>query len=366
MGYFAVLHDPADGPFEVAQCHLNLWCLPGLFGHHVFLWDVGLRVKAGQDKGMSKIQMALPFGTEKEGIEDLHDLLFEQRITQLIFARPVKVDGSTIDYGLGPTNVVRVPKNETSFEKDLSGANYSFWKLNLSPHLEMGEEAYMRIRFKVRNPGRTWIWKHSGIAKYGAVVDLRIADVRETVTMPDWNAFENRILKIQKLNVFVSAPAPLQLRVTNPPLHYVRLLEGRAWEPYIGRAVDLLRLSKLVIYQWRNCEDDPVDHNAPFRIFIDLSKEFPPIRIGDLLLTAVLLFLSILIGFYLAPHLPTINKKMLDLWSKFQILVGGLTLLGFLALVFRNYRYIRPLLDSVRKIFLKIEDLIYKIPSLFL
>jgi len=128
MGFFAVLKDSSDNPFEVIQCHLNLWSLAGLLGRRTFFWDVGLWLKA--DKGtVTSFQLALPFGTERTQMKDLHDHVLNQSIAQLIFGKPVNIQPSAIDWGYGPIDVAYVIKGI----KEQSEKGFSRWKFSLNP-----------------------------------------------------------------------------------------------------------------------------------------------------------------------------------------------------------------------------------------
>ena len=58
MGFFALMRDPAGPNFQVVDCHLNLWCLKGLFGP-TLLWDMGLAISFTEQGGtLDKFQVA--------------------------------------------------------------------------------------------------------------------------------------------------------------------------------------------------------------------------------------------------------------------------------------------------------------------
>ena len=136
MGFFAVLRDPDDEAFRVLECHVNLWSLAALLGRRTFFWDVGLRIRSASGEPVTKIQLALPFGTfapEEAGLEDLRALILNQQTARLIFGRPITTDGDTIDWGKGRVTVVNVPKSDAERLPNRSGRDFSFWKLKLTP-----------------------------------------------------------------------------------------------------------------------------------------------------------------------------------------------------------------------------------------
>jgi hypothetical protein len=310
MGYFAIVRVPKDPTgFEVVACHLNVWSLSASFKRRVFFWDVGIRLRAGE-KEITNLSLALPVRVhdkEANGIEDLHDLIVNPKAAELIFNRPVTVNGSIITY---PSSTVvdgktvatetqlkasRIIIGETKLDENLSGRDFSFWTISLASPVKRGEpDTYIRIRFLVRDVGRIWTWKKSSFVKNGALVDIRVSDIRGSfVEKVDWSTFQDRIIPIPQLSLFVIAPSWLQLRAVSPDYHYLRLFEGRVWEKYLRRRVDLKRREKLIIYQWRNSK--PVDTNNSFHIMCDLSKESGLLSIRNHLLTAVLVLFLLLL-----------------------------------------------------------------------
>ena len=355
MGFFAVLADDSDKRFKVKECHLNLWSLGG-FGRRVFYWDVGLRLEADQGK-LSKFQLVIPFGTEGAGIQDLGDCLLDQNVAHLIFGKPVKIQDSNIDYGQGPLSVGNVPRTDARLVKERSDKDVSFWSLSVSPPIESGKQAYLRVRFEIRNLGRAWKWKRSCLAKVWALVDLRVADVRQAISIPDCKAFEPLIMPIERLNLFLIAPASLQLRVTSPPFHYMRLLEGSVWEPYLGRRTDLMRSQKLVIYEWRG---EKVEAANPFRAFIDLSREFGPTPLKYYVLTVTLVLLALLIAYYLRPLAVPIYEVGIGLLSQYvtQLTVGAVA--TFLLWLLSYTGPARKVLDVMRELSRKFDRWLYR------
>jgi hypothetical protein len=354
MSFFAVLRDGSEDNFDVIACHLNLWSIGGLLGHKVFLFDVGLRLKNKHEKDLTKVRLAIPFGTDKESLEDLHDMLLNQSAARLIFGRPVKIDGSKIDYDTGvqiPVAAVSSGESELKTEFSDSRRGYSLWAIKISPAIKNDEECYLRVRFEIYNLGRTWIWKRSGLVKTGALVDLRVADVRQAVSK--WNVLEDQIVPIQGINVFVISPASLQFRATSPSCHYMRLLEGTVWEPYLRRKSGM-RPGKLVIYEWRNKKDSVIDSADPFRVLLDLSYEFGLLPPSNHLLTAGLVLIALVAAYYVLHHVEELMQFALAALSALPPLTAG-TVIAIILWLARGYGPIKATVNLAKKLFRRLE-----------
>ena len=181
MAFFAVVRTNPGDDFTVAECHLNLWSLAGLFRRRRFFLDVGLRLRGGE-REVSTIELALPvgiYGKEAHGLEDLYDLMLDTNISQLIFGGHVEIDRerSRLRYEsstLGAREIELATLDLPSCKRNegYSGENFSYWMLQLNAPLRRQSDTYVRVRFKVQNLGRTWIWKKSGLARNGALLDL--------------------------------------------------------------------------------------------------------------------------------------------------------------------------------------------------
>jgi uncharacterized integral membrane protein len=141
----------------------------------------------------------------------------------------------------------------------------------------------------------------------GITIDIRVADWREAWTVQDAVALTKQIVPFKGMDFFVIVPtrmalARLTLSEASPPPRYVRLLEGAVWEPYLGRATDLRRSQKHVIYRWTAeeaeedgtspPEKDGVSADKPFRGFLRFERGrtlFPWRSIVTAVLTTILL-----------------------------------------------------------------------------
>ncbi len=376
MGCFAVIRDLEEPDFSVTACHLNFWSLSGLFGRRVFLWDVGLTLEANEDmedKGLSKISLLLPFGTEHEAFKDLSKDILDQNIARLLFGKSVSVNGKVIEYSGGinrpALRVVRVFKAtiDEEFEKDkgLRRANLSLWTIQFASKIKAGEKSYVRVRFRMRTLGRNWIWMRS---KKGALIDIRVADIREIVVPSEGGAkleaYGERLVPIQNLRAFVIVPAYLLFRATSPQLHYMRLFEGRVWEKYLGRAVDIWRSEKLMVYQWRSDTVIDTKDNAtdPFRAFLILSKESSLLSFVNYFLIALLVVLGVLLTSH--PEYVREGARIIgSIAARFGYPIGGATLLLILTWLLKNFGPLRKGFSKGWTILHDIEDWIFRIRS---
>jgi hypothetical protein len=371
MGFFAVVRHPEAPEFSIETCHINLWSLPGLF-RQLFYWDVGLHIRATDGK-ISKIQLALPFGTEDGSLSDLHDQVCDPKVAQLIFGKPVRTDQAhgkiIIERSDGDLewDVMSIAQAKCERVVALSSSTFSFWTIELSTPIEVGNAAYVRVRFDVSNIGRTWIWKRSFLGSSGAIVDLRIADVRESWRIERMSEYQTRIVNINRLFLFLIAPASLQYRATSPGLHDLRLHEGRVWENYLQRKTDFGRKGKYVIYQWRNDKDAPISQMDAFRAFIDLSFEYgiPPFR--QCLITAFTVT-GMLALYALCNQIFQIHHQwFISTWAKTVSslggIVGGLTLVTLSTLGIKYFNKWKAAREFWKKHFPKVEKRIFRPPG---
>jgi len=378
MGFFAVVREQ-DQPFEVELCHLNLWSLSGLF-RRAFFWDVGLQLKADDNKSLSKFSLALPFSTESGGMKDLSDSLKSPEVSELIFGTSVSISGSEIRYtkedGTFDLVLGQISETDSDREKKRSGTTFSYWNLTLAEPIPVGERRYIRIRFEVYNLGRTWIWKPF---KRGAIIDLRVADLRETISLQPWNDLKSRIIPIADLYLFVVAPSWLQHASSSPSLKYMRLLEGRVWENYLGRKTDFFRLEKMVIYYWRKGsvkvpEDSrevsgfkkkiQTDIISPFRAFLDLDKTNVISAAGNVVLTVLAVFFATLVAGIYGSHpkdLVTFSDTVRGYVRAHYLPLSVFSLIALVKQINDKYRFYSGVIPWVIKTTYRFEKVLYRI-----
>jgi hypothetical protein len=353
MGFFGVAPEPNRGTFAAIECHVNLWVLGLLFWRTDFVFDVGLQLRATGDDPVSAIKLAIPFGTVSDSLEDLSDRVRDLRNSGLLFGKPVQLTPTTIDYGAGVLDLLRVLRTSARRDDTASQKDFSVWHLTIEPTLLPGRSAYLRVRFHIANAGRAWIWKRSLLARNGALVDLRVADAREAWNVPDGQALAARLIGIERIRLFVIASWQWQLRSTSPPVHYIRMLEGRAWERYLDRATSLFAAPKLVIYQWRR--DNGAALESPFRVFADLSDEFGLVRFGNHIRTAIVTIVLLVSISVWQPGIGAVAGKAIDLWRPLSLTASGALILWLV----RNSRPVAKALSLLRKGFLATERRLY-------
>jgi hypothetical protein len=363
LGFLAIL--APDGfktqDLEITKCHVNLWSLPGIIRREFFI-DVGVRLRVNSGHDLTTVRILLPFGTRPDGFADLRDVLRDQSAAELVFGEPVTIESQadicTIKYRDQVYEIVKVQSGDLLLQGSRDRGE-SLWELTLrSPIPANGGERYFRVRFEIDNLGNTWNWKHSVLsAKAGALVDLRICDVRQAVSGIGRD-LEDSIIPITDLYVFVVIPWRLHLRTASPPLKYLRVLEGRPWRTYLRRATDIRRAAKLVVYYWR--APDPKQTSGkqigifnPMLVFLDVSREYGPFSLGNY----VFILLVVLIAMVLAPAITSVAR--LYSFSSLAWIAGivglpGITLLG----LWRFSNRVRGLLLTFAR---KIDEVTYAV-----
>jgi hypothetical protein len=400
MGTFAVVQHSGQPAFTVDACHLNLWSLSGLFGRRVFLWDVGLTLEAagaGSDKEVSKIDLLLPFATEPDAFKDLSKEILDQDVARLIFGKSVSADASTkmvtfpADAKRQPLKVEPIFKAtlDDDFQKDkwLRRANLSLWTVEFASPVKHGQKVYVRMRFRMRTQGRTWVWERS---KRVALIDVRVADIREIIVPSEagakLEAVGERFVPLSRVHVFVIVPGSLLPRAIGQSLRYVRLFEGRVWEHYLGgRAVNLGSPEKLTIYQWRFPEEDgaagtrsvPADPNKagiapaapatvnttnPFRAFLVASEEQVTRPLVNALLAAALALGGMVLLLqhpeYLRDAYGWVAATAAKYGHPLPVSLAGLA--GIAVWVLKKLGPVRTGLDKAWKIFRDCEDWVFR------
>jgi hypothetical protein len=286
MGYFAVTNRLLPARFTVSACHLSFWVLTGpwyeLFCKKYFL-DIGLRIFPDED--LRRFRLAVPFDTQDGDLTDLSNVVLDPEISPLIFGRPVEIDRDRIKYdgsslgqaGIGD-RVIAVSQRESRSEPETAkDINFSTWTIELKDVARAREPAYVRFRFPVRKPTRIWSSKGWGFAKRGIIADFRIADVRESIILGQGRAEADHIQPIERLFLFVVAPAHFVPKHVSPNLHYSRLLEPKVWEKYLTSCGPYDAGTKFSIHQWRSYQSDkptPISAANPFRAYADFTREF--------------------------------------------------------------------------------------------
>jgi hypothetical protein len=270
----------------------------GLIGFSYF-FDIGLRIKA--ENRLHRIRVCVPFDSNNHAIADLSNWILDSNFVPLIFGRPVDVRGNRISYeaeNLGQNRisdlVIPVSSTNSSAEAE-SDPRFSVWNVEFRDPIPEGEIGYARFRLRIDKPEALWTSKGWGQAKRGMIADLRVADIRESNLLNLGSAEAQHIVPIKRLFLFLGAPSYFVPQHVSPQLHYSRLLEPQVWRKYLNANVRVpIRIS---IHQWRSrdiaeAEPRPVNIDAPYRAYMDVTREF-----GMPLLTASILVAALLAVF---------------------------------------------------------------------
>jgi hypothetical protein len=364
MGFLAILADASDAApnFRVLQCHVNFWCLPGLLRRSYF-WDVGLKIEVGAS-AFSRFQIAIPSGTT-DHIVDLSSKVGDEAIAQMVFGKPVTVKSGNeyreLEYDKQSWLLVPIGKSS----REQAEPSFTLWSLDTAKLIPAGSRIYLRFRFGVRTVGRSWQWKRFLCSRYGALVDVRFTDLREAWNVTSGDALKSRIVPIENLNFFVIAPAAYHLTATSPSVHYIRILEGRAWEKYLDRKTSVWGTETLCIYEWRD-QGKPITPADPFRVFLEINREMGFVSLANGLIIALAVLVLAAGGAMLAPHFPrTIPGGFEALYAVARAHVVSVSLGSLLAAAYlllnvsdesiRRLRWAGPVYDWVEQLFFGIR-----------
>lgn len=335
MGFLAVLTSKNGPAFDVLECHVNVWVVPGLIpGHHTVLWDLGLLIVAPADMPVEAVEVLLPFDTEpadkkrresRQVVSDLFEPLRDEDVTSLVFGSSVRVrsrdsgdlevEGERQPLWLTPVVVADAAREEPD------RPDRSHWHLPLLRAIPEGESRYIRVRFRVYRPGRTWQWKRSGFGKNGARLDVRIGDMRDGHPNLDL-ALRDRMRPIEQLNFFVIAPWLFVPELASPELRYTRVLEGGKWREYLGGVVSDSRLQRMLVHYWRHPPHHDAKVNAghggaktgsptprvitvdaPYRMYLDVTRANGLLRAGNFVRVLAIVFLAFSLAIFLAARM---------------------------------------------------------------
>jgi hypothetical protein len=357
VAFFAVLRDEEQSlDFSVKACHINLWSLAALGGRRRLLLDVGLRLVAG-DEPIDRLSIAIPLATS--AIKDISHTVLERRTASLVFDEDVTFPRqNVIHYRQEDLEVRGIQESRSEPDEGRAARDFSLWNVRLDGNVEPRREVYLRIRFSVVGHGSTWQWQRFlFVAKNGALIDFRIADIRSSITVRDGTALISRVVPIEWLAFFVIVPRWLRERATNPPPTYVRILEGPVWRPYLNRKPELLKRSKLIVYYWRR--EGQISMARPFRVFLDLAREPGYTPLGSQLSTVALLVLGTWMVFRLNVRnlVATLTFGTYHFGQRLGVWLGLTGAAGLVTfLLSRRIQTIADLARSARRLWLRLED----------
>jgi hypothetical protein len=361
MGFLGIVLAP-DGPkFEVPEVHINLWVLPGLLGRHVVYFDIGIHLCADPAVPLESFCVVLPAATTDE-VTDLADVFKNKDAAQLIFGERVDVMAEQLKFIDGESvPILRISSSLTCRDNKKSSPSFSRWDIRLARPLTT--KGYVRLRFRIRTRGHMLLMRGYGMLASRILADLRVSDPRESATVPDGALYEEALVTIGKLYCYVMLPARFHSPSASPEMHYIRILEGSTWEPYLGRATYLLRQGKLTVYCWYHLE--PITMNRPFRAFIDVKRDTRVLLPYSFLLTIVATVLTVLL--LLDPSLVEHSRMAGVLEFVNQALrpvlvaLGATTIIGALFAAWRRRTALKSTTDRAARALLVVENSLYRL-----
>ncbi|PYY46418.1 hypothetical protein DEJ03_08015 [Curtobacterium sp. MCLR17_043] len=350
MSYFAILQDQGHNParYTIQECHINLWCLATLPPRRrAFYLDVGLRIEAGSES-LHSVGLSLPVAAD--AYADLSPYVKEQKSSELIFDSPVDVAGDTITVDGKSMRAISL-RGGLKPDERLTGADLTVWKLEFNEPLAANQLGYLRVRFRVTNPGRIWHWQPRTARHSGAILDFRVNDQRSAAFLEHGDELRSRTLPMATTYLFVMTPAWLHGRTVYPALRYARVLETTHWHRYLDRKSEY-NARQLVVSYWRS------QNGAPLRVYIDyvMGRRAHPWWTAF----GAILVLTLLLGtVFQLPLQPATAHVIAFIQAKLVaplLAISGTALLGWAATALRHVPRLGKLFGVVRRVYRKLDE----------
>jgi hypothetical protein len=303
MGYFAVIGNDKEVP-TIERCHINLWRYDGILTSRVCCIDVGLALTATDSQpGAKTFRLALPLSSDDAKATDLAKTMQAGNVASLIFGRAVKLDDHAVSYTDRKGEEIKLVLTSTvkvQVDKDASGNGYSVWNVELPHAPTIGALLYVRFRIHVAEFSRGWTTHRDG-----ELIDMRVADARESVSIAAWESFDKYVVPIPNLRIFIIAPVDLPPTIASPAFT-VRALEGSVWKTYTKHTpFRLFRTKASAIYGFRpdarlsgptkqTQPDEAVNSNNPFRVYLRLGSRPLPRWLFVVVLSIALIVATVL------------------------------------------------------------------------
>jgi hypothetical protein len=317
MSFFAVVRTGASVEFAVDKLDINLWVLPGVFGRQVLLCDVGVRLKLLEELDSNhvvELDLAVPFLANSQSLVDLVPIIRDhQELFDLIFGntghRPFTRDNAWFfDDSNGEMRFTPIDTQHCAERMVSRDEDSSIWRVTARRHTSpAGTSLYLRMRLRIRRPGRAWSWQKSERRRSHAISDIRVNELRELPDLAgDAPDFRNDVMDITQVNSFVIVPARFKAGRVNPEPKYVRILESRVWQQYLRRSLGLGN-EAFVVTSWYMPD---VTTLSPFRAFIEVERRRPTAR-PTAVRAALVSALVILLGLFLVQSVASLKKSLL-------------------------------------------------------
>jgi hypothetical protein len=274
--------DDAHSAVVIKALHLNFWFLPkrsiGVVAspfvldfslHHCYL-DVGLRI---QLKGVcvDSIDLHLPcLDGQPVEMADLADLVLDESVNDLVFGRKVTSEDGRIRYIRNDLTIDERVVRLRCIEVIDPTERYRLRFCDAVDASAGDESVYLRFRYRCSVDSDVQVSKGWGFAKRGHLFDLRVNDVRETLTFAAKNK-SDQMFSIDEVNAFLIHSSDYVRISESPSATYSRLLEPMAWSEYLRSCAPFRRKVKYVITQWKR---NVVSNDDPMRVFAHLQREF--------------------------------------------------------------------------------------------
>lgn len=350
MTFFALTRVPNARGFTVKKLDLNLWILPGFLSQQ-YMCDVGIRLEL--ESGSTKptaVDLTLPFVADDEGMIDLvPSLRMSEKACNLVFGtngakvtktQPPQHSGAALtsspqlaafDDGTGEFALVACDRVKSTEQHKwqptaADGAEVSVWRLQAEHENLPVDSIYMRVRFKVDNPGKTWVWQPGVRRRAHSISDIRVSEFRTTKAGGSLPDYANDYLPADRVNAFVIMSAKYKVGRVSPEPKYVRVLESPAWEAdYLHRRLSRRKEDFIITYWGR----DAVTADKPLRAFIEVERRRPTALKSAMvasLSTILVILLALPVGGFTTSAAAVVLKTS-------RLLVAGLTLTAIVALL---------------------------------
>jgi len=325
---FAVLRRNDGVRWTPEHLDLNVWVLPALVRRQAYFVDVGIGATLTDAAGEKPFEMeiVLPFAPDEAKIFDLVPLMRGDAGTcSLVFGKNDvghSLNSSIITDDSGPLLLTSLDPEKCKQVEPGSDRRQSRWAVSTgSEKIESGTRVYLRFRFIAHEPGRVWAWQRSGRWNSHAISDIRVNEFREQRAL-DNRLDMSKVVTFPRINGFVIASANYKAGRLSPQPKYVRILENRVWEPYLGRRLGGRR-ELFVITYWKSPDGEGASPSHPFRAFMEVERRRPTSLRSVTLGTLVTIFAIVVLQPWNWLKQSIASQAISWTW---QLLIGSLTL----------------------------------------
>lgn len=337
--------DGSDSQLVIERLDLVLWNLTGMLKTQRLIFDIGITFL--NPANTKVIGLLLPFSvSDSHQCEDLSKAepkaidLLSPNLT--VGAEVITLDGQ--EYMRCQIQRFQVVSSKGGGA--LNRRPISHLRLHVGSGIEFG---YIRARFHVVGPASVVIWKRSGLGLNGAIIDIEPVAGDDHEPLPD-SFSDVTFPPVKRSSVTVILRSSLQRQASFPELEGALLPKLDIWESYLNRRTDFRRQGNLVAYR-DVVDDSSASIVASRRVFLDVSREFGLLPVGNLIRSALVI---VLVAGIMVAAAPTETSWNFDVlvpgFSTVQAILGTvgalgtggvLTLLSRLARVRTAVRWVR-------------------------